>query len=215
MKKISFLAFFTLLFMAVEVITAFVDIWGYTNPRTLVEERTQLKQEQVEAGSRIGTKLAQELNVMPADDELSLDSVQNTRFNVQTPYAVKSVVACGWAPWWMGIFSIFLLPVLPLFIWGIVNFVKLLVSVFKHEIFTRKNARRLRIFVYTTNGSLAIISLYDWLVYHCIANQTTVAGYVISNYEFAISWSDMFLMLLFAEIFALGVKLQEEQELTI
>ena len=36
MKRISFLAFFTLLFMAVEMVTAFIDMWGHTNPRTLV-----------------------------------------------------------------------------------------------------------------------------------------------------------------------------------
>lgn len=28
MKRISFLAFFTLLFMAVEMVTAFIDMWG-------------------------------------------------------------------------------------------------------------------------------------------------------------------------------------------
>ncbi|MCS3283116.1 hypothetical protein NXV73_11830 [Bacteroides salyersiae] len=48
MKRISFLAFFTLLFMAVEMVTAFIDMWGHTNPRTLVEKRTELIQEQVE-----------------------------------------------------------------------------------------------------------------------------------------------------------------------
>ena len=75
MKRISFLAFFTLLFMAVEMVTAFIDMWGHTNPRTLVEKRTELIQEQVETGSQIGTKFVQELNIMPADDQLTLDSV--------------------------------------------------------------------------------------------------------------------------------------------
>ena len=215
MKRISFLAFFTLLFMAVEIVTAFVDMWGHTNPRTLVEKRTEQIHRQVKQGSQTGSKFVQTLNIMPMDDQLTLDSVQNTRFNVQVPYATKQVIACGWAPWWIGLLGILFLPILPLIIWGAINFIKLLISVFKHEIFTRKNARRLRIFVYTTNGSLVFVSLYDWLIYHCVANQTKVPGYVISNYEFAISWSDMFLMLLFAEIFAWGVKLQEEQELTI
>ena len=119
MKRISFLAFFTLLFMAVEMVTAFIDMWGHTNPRTLVEKRTELIQEQVETGSQIGTKFVQELNIMPADDQLTLDSVQNTRFDVQTPYAVKKVIACGWVPWWMGLFGILFLPILPLLIWGV------------------------------------------------------------------------------------------------
>lgn len=92
--------------MAVEMVTAFIDMWGHTNPRTLVEKRTELIQEQVETGSQIGTKFVQELNIMPADDQLTLDSVQNTRFDVQTPYAVKKVIACGWVPWWMGLFGI-------------------------------------------------------------------------------------------------------------
>ena len=43
MKRISFLAFFTLLFMAVEMVTAFIDMWGHTNPRTLVEKRTDTR----------------------------------------------------------------------------------------------------------------------------------------------------------------------------
>ena len=43
MKRISFLAFFTLLFMAVEMVTAFIDMWGHTNPRTLVEKRTETR----------------------------------------------------------------------------------------------------------------------------------------------------------------------------
>ena len=215
MKKISLLAFFTLLFMVVEIVTAFADMWGHTNSRALIEMRTELIHERVERGSQIGNKSAQILNIVPVDDKLALDSVQNTRLDVQTPYVVKQVIVCGWTPWWISLFAILFLPILPLVIWGTINFIKLLISVFKHEIFTRKNARRLRILVYTINGSLAFISLYDWLIYHCVANQTVIPGYVISNYEFAIGWSDMFLMLLFAEIFALGVKLQEEQELTI
>lgn len=215
MKKISVLAFFTLLLMAVEIVTAFTDMWGHTSPSALVEKRTELIQKQIEHPGWKEVKFAQTLNIAPADGTLILDSVQNTRFDIQTPYVVKQVVACGWAPRWMGFLAILFLPIIPLIIWGTVNFIKLLIAVFRHEIFTRKNARKLRIFVYTTNGSLAFISLYDWLMYHCVAKQTIMPGYVISNYEFAISWSDMFLMFLFAEIFALGVKLQEEQELTI
>ena len=37
MKRLSFLAFFTLLFLAVEMVAAFIDLWGHTNRCTLVE----------------------------------------------------------------------------------------------------------------------------------------------------------------------------------
>lgn len=214
MKKISILAFLTLLLMAVEAVTVFVDMWGQTNPRTLIEHRTELVHIPGQHVWRM--KLAQTLNIVPdGAHALVLDSVQNTHVGVQTPYVARQVVVCGWIPEWMGLLVLLLFPVFPLFIWAIINFVKLLVSVFKQEIFTRKNARKLRIFVYVTNGAMALILIYDWLMYRIVASQTVIPGFTIGSYEFAISWSDMFLMFLFTEIFALGVKLQEEQELTI
>lgn len=213
MKKISVLAFLTLLLMAVELVTAFTDMWGQTNPRTLIENRTEQALGPVEQSGRM--MFAQTLNIVPDNDALALDSARNTQLDVQTPYVARQVVVGGWIPEWVSLFAFLTLPVFPLLIWGIVNFIKLLVSVFRHEIFTRKNARKLRIFVYTTNGALALIFLFDWLMYRIVASQTIIPGYTIGSYEFAMSWSDMFLMFLFTEIFALGVKLQEEQELTI
>lgn len=213
MRKISVLAFLTLLLMAVEVVTAFTDKWGHTNPSTLIEHRTEQALGSVEQAGRM--MLTQTLNIVPDDSALALDSVQNTHLDVQTPYVARQVIVGGWFPNWVIFLALLLLPIFPLLIWGIVNFIKLLFSVFRHEIFTRKNARKLRIFVYTTNGALALVFLFDWLMYRIVASQTIIPGYSIGSYEFAISWSDMFLMFLFTEIFALGVKLQEEQELTI
>ena len=214
MKKISILAIITLLFIAVEFVSAFVDLWGYKSLSGIVKQSTEVVGKSIDGDHRTFT-IVQSLNMVPVEDKLALDTLENTYLDTQIPYGVGKVVVCGWLPMWMAWVSFLFLIALPLAIWGIVNFIKLLISVFKHEIFTRKNARRLRIFVYTNYGIIAVSSICDWVCYRCVASQTIMPGYVVGNYEFAVSWSDMFLMCLFAEIFALGVKLQGEQELTI
>lgn len=215
MKKVSILAIITLLLLGVEFITTFVDSLGQTSLQGIVSRATEVVEKQVGKKESVGVMVPHTLNMVPENDSIALDSVTNTHLNVQVPFGIKQVMVSGYVPQWMLVASFLFLLVLPLVIWGIINFIKLLISVLKQNIFTRKNARRLRIFVYATNGSMAIVSLYDWLIYHYLSTQTIVPGYVVGSYEFAISWSDMFLMFLFTEIFALGVKLQEEQELTI
>lgn len=215
MKKISVLAIITLLLMVIEFTTAVIDTWDRTSPRSLVENRTMIMEKGKSPEGFSGRGFAQALNVVPENSHVALDSVHNTRFDSQVPYVPQQIVVCGWTPSWTILFVFSALLLFPLIIWGLISFIKLLISVFKQEVFTRKNAHRLRVFVYASYGSIGLFSLIEWLTYQLVAKQTEMPGYIIKGYEFTMSWSDIFLMFLIAEIFALGVKLQEEQELTI
>ena len=56
---------------------------------------------------------------------------------------------------------------------------------------------------------------FEWLQYQIVSKQVVFEDWGISSFDWVVSWSDLFVMALIAEIFALGVKLQEEQEFTI
>lgn len=213
MKKISILVAIALIAMAVEMISGSIDAWGGSSAVSLIKER--LKQEESKAGKGHSIAISQVLNVRALSGESITESVTDIESGTQIPYSLHQLVTVVKAPWWILIPRFLILPILPLIIWGIVNFVRMLISVFKHQIFTRKNARRLRIFVYTSYGSMTVFTLVEWLTYRYVAARVELPGFSIEPYDNVMNWSDMLLTLLIVEIFALGVKLQEEQELTI
>lgn len=212
MRRISILAIITLVLMAIELCVSLVNYWTYTDNTYMVEHAMI----QLEKPDDLVYRKTVELRVHPQDGNKMLDETYNTLSKSNVPYIGSRIVVGGWQPIWFNIIvGVIGLVFIPFIIWGVVAFFRFLISVLKMQIFTRKNARRLRIFVYGVYGAIAFFQLLEWYSYHVISKQVVLPDMVIANYEGIIGWSDIFLMVLIVEIFAKGVKLQEEQELTI
>ena len=83
------------------------------------------------------------------------------------------------------------------------------------SVFTRQNVRRMRLFVYST---LLLGMLFELMCYASYLNVTThvvIPGYEVAYGGLEYTWLPYLLLALFTEIFAIGVKLKEEQDLTI
>ena len=93
--------------------------------------------------------------------------------------------------------------------YGIYCLIRLVIAVLRGSVFTRKNVRRMRIFVYST---LLFAVLFELMRY---ASYLNVAGYEVVYSGLKYAWLPYLLLALFTEIFAIGVKLKEEQDLTI
>ena len=60
-----------------------------------------------------------------------------------------------------------------------------------------------------------LFELQQWGIYHDLASQVRLEGYEVLPYSFKYAWFNYMLLALFTEIFAIGVKIKEEQDLTV
>lgn len=103
-------------------------------------------------------------------------------------------------------------------IWAVVSFFRFIRDVLRQRIFIPFNVRRLRVICWMLvlvgiMRNLSVVMDYFLLLK---GSGVSFPGYQVADYEF--EYSTFFFALLFglfAEIFALGVKLKEEQDLTV
>lgn len=108
--------------------------------------------------------------------------------------------------------------ILGLGVWALLSFAYFIRDVQRQQIFIRPNIRRLRIICATLILVGVLENLFSGIDYYFLLKQSgiTFSGYSIVDFVF--KYQTFFIALLFglfAEIFALGVKLKEEQELTV
>ena len=78
--------------------------------------------------------------------------------------------------------------------------------------FTSDNVARLRFFTYSFAALYGLMTLHDWLNHLEAVKQVALLGYeVVASHDTDFTS----LIILFTEIFAAGVKIKEEQDLTI
>ncbi len=105
-----------------------------------------------------------------------------------------------------------------LIIWAGLSFFHFIRDVQRQQIFIRSNVKRLRVICWMLLFVGIMKNLFAGMDYFLLLKDSHVSfpGYQIAGFEF--QYSIFFLALLFglfAEIFALGVKLKEEQDLTV
>lgn len=113
------------------------------------------------------------------------------------------------------IFSFAELPVAIFCIYALFCMVNLIMRVLRGKVFVSENVRAMRYFIYSMMvfGALKELQLY---MYHVLAvSQIQPDGFVVQTYFLQYSWGLMLLLALFTEIFAVGVKIKEEQDLTV
>ena len=105
-----------------------------------------------------------------------------------------------------------------LIVWAGLSFFRFIRDVQRQQIFIRPNVKRLRVICWMLLFVGIMRNMFTGVDYFLLLKDSSVSfpGYQIAGFEF--EYSTFFLALLFglfAEIFALGVKLKEEQDLTV
>ncbi|MDE5760192.1 DUF2975 domain-containing protein [Bacteroides sp.] len=101
------------------------------------------------------------------------------------------------------------------FLYGCWCIFRLIMRVLRGEVFTRENVRRMRFFVYSTLLLYLMMEVNFYMDYHLAASQVELTDFAVLPYSPKYIRPSYLLLALFTEIFAVGVKMKEEQDLTI
>lgn len=101
-------------------------------------------------------------------------------------------------------------------LYGIYCLIRMVLSVTRHgEAFTDRNVRRIRFFTYGVILCCLVMEVDAWMSYNEIASQVQFAGYTVAPYSLKYGWTFLAVFALLTEIFAAGVQIKKEQDLTI
>lgn len=155
------------------------------------------------------------LNVEPLPDT-TIDSLNNNRVKYPLPYTVTEIETYAKPSAWYLLFMGLSFPGLFLALIGFCFLIKLIISISRREVFTAANVLHLRWYAYTSAGLKILVAIQEWFTGSAAMNQISLPGYEIISYAgYSPDWVAMIIPILFAEIFAIGVKIKEEQDLTI
>ena len=153
---------------------------------------------------------------LEAENALVLDTLKNQVDGKLLPYVMDCVEVDGLKyPAWFGWGWLLIMPFALLGLYGFYCVVRVILSVSRGEVFTQENVRRMRFFAYPALVGVFILELHQRMLYDYMASQVMLEGYQVANYAQHSSLFCYAMLALFTEIFAAGVKLKEEQDLTI
>lgn len=169
--------------------------------------------EMYESGHHMITRV--KLNVKPLSGT-TVDSLNNNRVDSPLPYTVTEIETYAKPSAWHILVMGLAIPGIFLFLIGFCSLIRLLISISRREVFTSANVRRLRWFAYTSASLEILIAVDEWIVGNAAVEQISLPGYKIISYAgYSPDWVAVIIPILFAEIFAIGAKMKEEQDLTI
>lgn len=148
------------------------------------------------------------------------DSVYNEKSGTYVPalYSTMAVTIDSHpAKWEMIAQSLLGLLQMIVYIWAIVLFIRLIISINKSDIFNWKNVRRLRRMGLALILSFCCTLFMAYLMVHGVDEVFSLRGYSL-NLSGLISTTMLVLglcSLIVGEVFAIGLKMKEEQDLTI
>lgn len=151
--------------------------------------------------------------------ELLRDSIYNEKSGTYVPaayaaLAISVVAESLWSNFWVGVLAIIQLICL---LKATFFFVRLVVAINRSQIFCWENVKRLRRLGFLLLVSFGCSLLSEYLNLQVIQEVFALPGYTISLRE-AVSITIPVLglcALIVAEVFAIGLKMKEEQDLTI
>ena len=135
----------------------------------------------------------------------------------QAVYATDSITCNISEPASHAILTIISIITLFPVLYGVYSLIRLLICVSrKASILPNETAGGFVGFTYSTALFSLLITLSEWILERAALQQIQLPGYEITGIDKTyVEWSSLFVMMLLTEIFAAGVKLQEEQDLTI
>ena len=155
------------------------------------------------------------LEVMPTE-ETTNDSIFNQVAERKVPYQVSEITTYTKPSVWITLVMIMSGLSMFAFIFGFCFFVRFLIEVSKRNVFCEANVWRIRFFVYSYTAIIVSMELFAWIAGSAAIAQTQIPGYqIIDHAEASPSWIPVIMMIILAECFAIGVKMKEEQDLTI
>mgnify|MGYP003371484431 FL=1 len=153
---------------------------------------------------------------LEAENALVLDTLKNQVDGKLLPYVMDRAEVDGLKyPAWFGWGWLLIMPFTLLCFYGFYCVVRVIFSVSRGEVFTQENVRRMRFFAYSVMAAAFVLELYQWMLYDYMASQVMLEGYRVASYTLEYPLFCYIMLALFTEIFAVGVKLKEEQDLTI
>ena len=161
-------------------------------------------------------KIADEPIEVRKIDNTNRAKVENKHFYMEVPYEISSITTYVETSTWHSILTLSMLPLIFAIIYGFYSLIRFLISVSNNQVFTDKNVHRIRWFVYSAITTQLILVLMEWLREQAAIAQINLPGYeIISNALTNFDWISMIVTILLTEIFAIGTKIKEEQDLTI
>ena len=157
-----------------------------------------------------------DLAVRPTD-ALVPDTLQGVTNGVKAPYWATRIEGYGRIQKSVPqvVLNIVAFPLALFVLYGIYCLIRLVISVLRGSVFTRQNVRRMRLFVYSTLLLGVLFELMSYASYLNVTDHVDIPGYEVAYGGLEYTWLPYLLLALFTEIFAIGVKLKEEQDLTI
>ena len=153
---------------------------------------------------------------LEAENTLVLDTLKNQADGKLLPYVMNRAEVDGLKyPAWFGWGWLLIMPFALLCFYGFYCVVRVILSVSRGEVFTQENVRRMRFFAYPVMAAAFVLELHQWMLYDYMASQVMMEGYRVASYTLEYPLFCYVMLALFTEIFAAGVKLKEEQDLTI
>ena len=155
------------------------------------------------------------LEVIPIEG-IANDSIFNEVAERKVPYQVSEITTYTQPSVWITLVMIMSGLSMFAFIFGFYFFIYFLVEVSKRNVFCEANVWRIRFFVYSYTAIVVSMELFAWIAGGAAVAQTQIPGYqIIDHAEASPEWLPVIMMIILAECFAIGVKMKEEQDLTI
>ena len=155
------------------------------------------------------------LEVVPIEGTTN-DSIFNEVAERKLPYQVSEITTYTKPSVWITLVMIMSGLSMFAFIFGFCFFVRFLIEVSKRNVFCEANVWRIRFFVYSYTAIIVSMELFAWIAGSAALAQTQIPGYqIIDHAEASPTWLPVIMMIILAECFAIGVKMKEEQDLTI
>ena len=155
------------------------------------------------------------LEVVPIED-IANDSIFNQVAEQKVPYQVSEITTYTQPSKWITLVMIISGLSCIAFIIAFILFIQFLFEVSKRNVFCESNVWRIRFLVYSYTAIVISMELFAWIAGGAAIAQTQIPGYqIIDHAEASPSWIPVIMMIILAECFAIGVKMKEEQDLTI
>ena len=155
------------------------------------------------------------LEVKPLES-IANDSIFNQVAGQKVPYWKSEITTYTQPSLWITLVMIISALSMFAFIIGFYLFVRFLLEVSKRNVFCEANVWRIRFFVYSYTAIVVSMELFAWIAGGAAIAQTQIPGYqIIDHAEASPEWTPVIMMIILAECFAIGVKMKEEQDLTI
>ncbi len=158
-----------------------------------------------------------DLSITPTEWKEYPHSVTNIKGEYPINYRINEVEArINTSKTYLLITGLLILPLFALMLYAIFGFVSFIRNIKRGNIFTRSTVTKMRMIAFAFLLIAVFQNVYKFSNYLMAKDQFQLTGYNVSMPKIALSYIWVFLVfILFAEIFALGTRMKEEQELTI